>query len=530
MSQTRPARLREPPEPDGIRRWGLHTADPRPFAGQPKAFVILPLPDGPDDQNVTGFCTLLHHERAELEVELGCPIEFVDREESDPSGPRVLIGPARTNPALSRYLQRSSRSPATAPHVLIDRHDRVVALDGPDIWNVITAFQLLRTAIRTGQTDSYATEPASTRETLDLIEREVGATYPAFALRGIDWSAAVRVHQPDLATGGADLPSIQRLLSDLQDAHTWARSAATNARLPYRVWASPHTAHLVHVPKWSPGWRAGARAGDELISNRIRQWWERTSATPRTRALVTGYRMLSGRLGSVRTMRVRSATGEVLVWRELFPPSPWKAPISWRLLPTGTAYLRIRGWQATRDWHAAMDRAMRDLQSAPRLLVDLRGNVGGSLIAAQDVRDRFLDRPTALGTIRFSRGDGTLGDHAPIVGTPPADGWRWTKPVRFLIDRQTYSASEDVLLGLQGLPHVQVVGERSGGGSGRPRTLRIGNDRSISISTALTYDRHGHCIEGSGIPIDLPLPIERSFLSPSTMPSAAILDLADRAW
>jgi len=312
--------------------------------------------------------------------------------------------------------------------------------------------------------------------------------------------------------------------------HIRGRAGHINARLPYRVWASPGTAHLVHVPIWSPGWKMGVRAGDALISNRIRQWWDRTPATPRTRPLMTGYRMLSGRMGAVRMMRVRTANGEVVTWREQFPPDPWKTPVSARMLASGTGYLRIRGWQAIGDWHATTEAAIGQLRSAPRLLVDLRGNVGGSLIAAQDFRDRFLNGPTTLGTIRFSRGDGTLNDHVPIAGEPPLDGWRWTKPVRFLTDRQTYSASEDAILGLQGLPHVQIVGERSGGGSGRPRTLAVGGGRSISISTALTFDRHGHCIEGNGIPIDLALPVERSFLDPRAMPAGAILDLADEGW
>lgn len=517
-------------DPDQGLRWGFHAEDPRPFVLWDHACVILPTPDEPDIQNVGGFCMLLRREHVEMEVELGCPVEFATEEQPGSLAPLVLIGPASLNPALRRYLQRVDRAAAMVPHVLIDRPHAVVVLDGATIWDVGMAFQHLRTAIRTGQADSHPAAPASTKETLDLIAREVGATYPAFAVRGIDWSRTFRAHAGEIERTHADLPSLQRLLADLQDAHTWARTSTVNARLPYRVWAAPMRAHLVHVPKWSPGWKAGARAGDELISNRKRQWWERTAATPRSRPLVAGYRMLSGRLGGIRAMTVRTSDGDVITWREQFSPLPWKAPISWHMRPSGTGYLRIRGWLASTEWRQTMEGAMEELASAPRLLVDLRGNVGGSLIAAQEFRDRFLPGRTTLGTIRFSRGDGTLSDHAPIIGEPPARGWRWTKAVRFLTDRQTYSASEDAILGLQGLPHVQVAGERSGGGSGRPRTLPIGGGRSISISTCLTYDRHGHCIEGSGIPVDLALPVEQSFLDPQAMPARLILDLADRTW
>jgi carboxyl-terminal processing protease len=72
-----------------------------------------------------------------------------------------------------------------------------------------------------------------------------------------------------------------------------------------------------------------------------------------------------------------------------------------------------------------------------------------------------------------------------------------------LTDELTFSSSEDFLLGLQGLPHVAVVGRRSGGGSGRPRSLRLLPGWLLTVSTALTYDREGRCVEGAGIPVDV---------------------------
>jgi carboxyl-terminal processing protease len=50
---------------------------------------------------------------------------------------------------------------------------------------------------------------------------------------------------------------------------------------------------------------------------------------------------------------------------------------------------------------------------------------------------------------------------------------------------------------------VIVVGSPSGGGSGRPRSLHLLPGWRLTVSTALTYDRTGHCVEGAGVPVDV---------------------------
>jgi carboxyl-terminal processing protease len=90
-----------------------------------------------------------------------------------------------------------------------------------------------------------------------------------------------------------------------------------------------------------------------------------------------------------------------------------------------------------------------------------------------------------------------------LVAEPPAAGPTLTKPVRFLVDPLCYSATEDFLQGVAGLGHVQLVGQRTGGGSGRPRTIRLREHLVVTISTALTFDRDGRCIEGHGFAPDI---------------------------
>ena len=516
--------------PPTSSRWGIARPDPRPFAKTDRAFVLTPVAEGPDREAVKNFITLIEREQAELATELGCSLTFGAPPADGALLAQCLIGPASMNPDL-REVRRSLRVPDPGEaHVWIDRDRRTVVIDGPGIEAIGAAFQFLRTAIRSGTSLTTSASPVNPAQVVGSIRAEVATTYPAFALRSIDWGEILARHHDPIMASGASLPALQRLFAELGDAHTWVRGAHINGRWPYRVWADRASATLTDVPVWSAGWDAGARPSDHVLDVDTHDWWSRTSATSRTRPMVAGYRMMAGRVTAERTFRVRKASGDIITWTEGCPAFPWQEPVSWHGRPSGTGYLAIRGWLTGSEWCDSIDTALTELALCPRLIVDLRGNVGGSLIAAQAFRDRFLTGVTNLGSIRFSRGDGTLGGPSRILGEPPANGSHWTRPVRFLIDRQTYSASEDAILGLQGLPHVQVAGEPSGGGSGRPRTFPLMHGMSASVSTALTFDRHGRCIEGAGIPVDLALPVLTSLRQPTRISPEAILSTADTGW
>jgi carboxyl-terminal processing protease len=186
----------------------------------------------------------------------------------------------------------------------------------------------------------------------------------------------------------------------------------------------------------------------------------------------------------------------------------------------------VRVWTTGSDFDAAVDAAFDDLRRCPALIVDLRGNGGGDITLARSFRDRFLREAGVLGSIRYSVAHDALSDAEPILGEPAPTRARWDGPVRFLTDPLTYSASEDALLGLQGLPHVEVVGEPSGGGSGRVRALRLTPGWRLTISTALTYDRNGRCVEAAGIPVDRPVRPDR--VTPDGVD--VVLEEADGAW
>jgi carboxyl-terminal processing protease len=194
-----------------------------------------------------------------------------------------------------------------------------------------------------------------------------------------------------------------------------------------------------------------------------------------------------------------------VTWTETPTGRPYDDLVSWRRLSSGAGYLAVRLWLHDAGIPVAISEAFDALTGCDPLVLDLRGNVGGNYLLALDTRDRFLRTRTTIGSVRYAVGGGRPADPVPIVGEP-SDAVRWPGNVVVLTDPLTYSASEDFLLGLAGLPHVRVAGEPSGGGSGRPRSLPLLPGWSISISTVLTYDRSGRCVEGAGIPVDLVRP------------------------
>jgi carboxyl-terminal processing protease len=312
--------------------------------------------------------------------------------------------------------------------------------------------------------------------------------------------------------GAADpIAACDRWLAQLQDAHTRVWPAAPQGHLPYALRVVGNAATFARVPAGTaardagvrPGWRLTALDGAAVEAS---AWLARTGASGHARPYIAGRRLLAAPAGAERELAAVSPEGHDASWQEPARPIPFDELVTRRRLPSGAGYVRIEAWAAGAGIEDALDEALSELRGADRLIVDLRGNPGGNLVLACATRQRFLRRETSLGSIRHSIGGGRLSQPYPLVAEPAAEGQRWRGRLIVLTDPLTYSSSEDFLLGLQGLDHVFVVGQPSGGGSGRPRSLRLLEGTTLTISTALTYDRLGRCIEGAGIPVDLQVP------------------------
>jgi carboxyl-terminal processing protease len=398
-------------------------------------------------------------------------------------------------------MDEAHEGPATVEH---DHDAKLIVSRAADVGGLFDSMNMLRTAVRTGErTTADACDGID--EAIVRVVDEVADTYPSFALRGLDWGEISARHVDRVRAAADPLPALQEWLAELQDGHTWVWRPVGN--LPYALrldgvatFVRVLEGTVGHVHGVRPGWRLDA-IDDRPVD--AAAWLARTAAPRHSRALLAGRRLLAGPVDEPRTLAAVSPRGDRVTWSEAPAALPFGELVSWRRLGSGAGYLRIAAWIAGHGVEDAVDAAIAELRGCDPLILDLRGNPGGNLVLAVGTRDLFLRERTSLGSIRYSVGRGELSVPSGLVGEPAQEEKRWLGRLVVLTDPLTFSSSEDFLLGLRGLEHVTVVGQPTGGGSGRPRALPLLAGVTLTVSTALTYERDGRCVEGAGIPVDV---------------------------
>ncbi len=477
-----------------------------PFEGQ-QSVSVIPATDFSEISNSEAtlakeFRRLIEENQTVIERELGCAFEFAE-DRAEVLGARWLIGPSAANPEI-----RKLNLPAPCgPEIYIDRKSQTLVSDGTTADEVMETFSWLRSLGKREDGLWKIRNCKTLDEAIERIQNEVKMSFPAFELHHSNWAQICERHIPLVKSAADPIPAMQRWMAELGDAHTWIRPIPAFGQFPYDLFTEGKRAYFYRVSEDSVASKKGVRPGFELMDENIEDWWARTSASPHGKPFVVGARLLASPVGTLRKFKAKSPTGLVIEWQEAPVANRWTPLAKWRLLSSGTAYLRIEAWMVGHGLEEDIERAFEKFKAAPKLVVDLRANPGGNLLMAHRFRNRFLQKSGPVGWIRTTLPNGQLGEREPILGELVPEEKRWLKPVIFLTDALTYSASEDALLGLQGQPQVKVIGQRSGGGSGRVRILKLLEGWRLTISTALTYDHSDNCIEGSGIPLDHEYPI-----------------------
>lgn len=169
-----------------------------------------------------------------------------------------------------------------------------------------------------------------------------------------------------------------------------------------------------------------------------------------------------------------------------------------RPLPHHLALLSIIsfGGGTAADVRAAL--SIPEIRRARGLIVDLRGNPGGYVSAAQDIVSMFTD----TGAVAYERSrDGS-------VQALPVEGGRKIEsvPIAVLVDRSTASAAEITAAALRDDDHAVLVGTRTYGKGSMQSVYNLSDGSSLHITDKLWLTPRKRSIQGRGLTPDVTVP------------------------
>lgn len=156
----------------------------------------------------------------------------------------------------------------------------------------------------------------------------------------------------------------------------------------------------------------------------------------------------------------------------------------------GVGYVWIPSFRGS-EFGADLDSALSQLGSVRALIVDVRGNGGGSTRNPIEVAGRFADRERIYAFLQLRNGP-RHDDFTPRepLTVSPAAAPRFAGPVAVLTDRRCMSGTEEFVLAMRVLPAVVVVGDSTVGAYSNPlpRELPNGWNYGFSMSLQQTLD------------------------------------------
>jgi carboxyl-terminal processing protease len=252
---------------------------------------------------------------------------------------------------------------------------------------------------------------------------------------------------------------------------------------------------IVQVLPDGPAEAAGVRPDDVLLSV------DGTDLAGATTADAGA--LIRGEVGTTVSLALsRTLTGEQLTVpverRQLDAPV-----VVYSLDPaTGIARFSVSGFTGvtTRQLDQALAQARTD--GAAGLILDLRGNGGGSVTAAQEMIGRFV--PAQSGPALYET-VGRAGDSDQVSSLPiiAPDGGVSDLPLVVLVDGGTASAAEIVAASLRDYGRATVIGSPSFGKGSVQRVHTFNDDAILKVTIAEWLTPDHQRLDGVGVSLDV---------------------------
>jgi hypothetical protein len=191
------------------------------------------------------------------------------------------------------------------------------------------------------------------------------------------------------------------------------------------------------------------------------------------------------------------------------------------ILDGNIGYLKIDAFLDPGKVAPIVDGAMAFLANADALVIDLRGNHGGSPKTVALVASYLLPDETHLNDIYLREGDATKQFWTNSI--PDSRRIRADVPVYVLTDKKTASAGEEFAYDLQQLKRATLVGEATWGGANPGGPVRLGDHLDIFVPGGRAINPISKSNwEGSGVQPDIAIAADQALTKAVELAKAKI--------
>lgn len=343
---------------------------------------------------------------------------------------------------------------------------------------------------------------AAFAEALDILALKARAADPAFAFQAADWlSITIEKNRAMLGLpAGAVVAEFLFGAMDRLDPYTRyvtpemlrqedMQMEGTYTGIGAEVAVRDGRLFLAHVFEGGAAAKAGLKPGDELLAVD-----GQPVGGPHPLDIL---RCLRGKAGTTVRVKIRpGGEGEpkelTLVRTMVHLPAVRDTQMV--DVPRGIGYVRLGQFQGGAERELRQAVAALAKQGAKGVILDLRGNPGGSLFEAVGVASLFL----AGGRVAETRGrvlGATWAYDVPLFSRP-----EWRGPLVVLTNEMSASAAELVAGALAARGRATVVGHRTfGKGAVQIHVPVNWGASAVCLTIARVYDPKGVCLDGRGV-------------------------------
>jgi carboxyl-terminal processing protease len=353
---------------------------------------------------------------------------------------------------------------------------------------------------------------------------------PSF--NGVDWDAVRLRYLPQLErvrSDGGFYNLLGRMVGELRDSHTRIYTAreyrnrleSVLSTVGVRVAEIEGTIAIVEVVPDTPALTAGLKPGmivSAVNGENARERLQRLTseapadASPERRQRNIYSRMLSTRTSALLKLKVETPSGprEIELSRT---EREMPASVSHRILAGNVGFIAFNRFRS--ETAADFSRALAHLAATDSLIIDLRGNPGGSIGAMLTIAQNFLPDARHVLTRRLRVAGPVPAAEGPAPVRQSTDVringnlHAYTRPLALLVDGQTASSSELLATVLREQRDAHIVGRPSCGCVVAVRTsgYRLAGGGALYVAETGFVTPRGNRMEGAGIQPDSPVPL-----------------------